>query len=408
MKWERKTLDELGIVSRGKSKFRPRNDPSLFGGKYPFIQTADVKRAEFYITEFSETYNEKGLAQSRLWNKGTLCITIAANIADTAILGIDACFPDSIMGFVSYEDKSDVRFVKYLLDVFQNECKQISQGTAQDNLSWEKLSTVKFLVPDVTTQRRIANILSAYDDLIENNRKQIKLLEEAAQRLYKEWFVDLRFPGHEKVKVTDGVPEGWERIILSDLDYSIESGSRPKGGIDETLTHGVVSIGAENVRRLGEYCYSSEKLMPKEYYEKMKRGKIKDRDILIYKDGAYIGRTSLLQDNYPHSDCAVNEHVFLLHMGKEQLQYYIFFTLYQQTYFKKMQNMNKNSAQPGLDQSSIGTLDILLPTDCFVDLFNLYVSPIMKNLFILAKSIHILQEARDRLLPKLMSGEIEV
>ena len=97
MKWESVTLDKLGKVSRGKSKHRPRNDASLFGGEYPFIQTADVKAAPFYITKYSETYNEKGLSQSKLWHKGTLCITIAANIADTAILDIDACFPDSVM-----------------------------------------------------------------------------------------------------------------------------------------------------------------------------------------------------------------------------------------------------------------------------------------------------------------------
>lgn len=167
MKWEQKTLDELGTVGRGRSKHRPRNDPKLFGGKYPFIQTADVKNVNFYISNFSSTYNEEGLAQSKLWPAGTLCITIAANIADTGILAIPACFPDSIMGFVANEKNADTRFVKYCFDVLQKECKQISQGTAQDNLSWEKLSTIKFLVPPLSVQQRIASILSAYDDLIE-------------------------------------------------------------------------------------------------------------------------------------------------------------------------------------------------------------------------------------------------
>ena len=142
--WEYKTLDQLGEVSRGRSRHRPRNDPSLFGGKYPFIQTADVKAANFYITEYDTTYNEKGLAQSKLWKPGTLCITIAANIADSGILAIDACFPDSVMGFTPYDGISDVRFIKYCFDILQQDCKKISQGTAQDNLSWEKLSTIRF------------------------------------------------------------------------------------------------------------------------------------------------------------------------------------------------------------------------------------------------------------------------
>ena len=236
MSWEKKTLDQLGSISRGKSKHRPRNDPKLFGGQYPFIQTADVKNANFYITEYSDTYNETGLAQSKLWDVGTLCITIAANIADTGILGIPACFPDSVMGFIPYDGVSDVRFVKYCFDMLQRDCKQISQGTAQDNLSWQKLSTIEFPAPPFEIQHRIADILSAYDDLIENNRKQIKLLEEAAQRLYKEWFVDLRFPGYEHTKITDGVPEGWEKSTVVDVSSVLRRGISPKYNDQANLT----------------------------------------------------------------------------------------------------------------------------------------------------------------------------
>ena len=98
--WKEYSLEELGQFSRGKSKHRPRDDKSLFGGKYPFIQTGDIKQANLWVNSFSKTYNEKGLEQSKLWGKDTLCITIAANIAETAILKFDACFPDSVVGFV--------------------------------------------------------------------------------------------------------------------------------------------------------------------------------------------------------------------------------------------------------------------------------------------------------------------
>ena len=227
MKWEYKTLDELGEVSRGRSKHRPRNDPALFGGKYPFVQTADVKNANLYLTQYTDTYNEKGLEQSKLWHPGTLCITIAANIADTAILGIDACFPDSVMGFIPYEGVSNVKYIKYAFDMLQRDFKQISQGTAQDNLSWQKLSTIKFPAPPIAIQDRIVDIASTYDDLIENNQKQIKLLEEAAQRLYKEWFIDLRFPGHESTPIHDGIPEGWETYAIEDLCVRVNAGGTP-------------------------------------------------------------------------------------------------------------------------------------------------------------------------------------
>src|SRR5699024_7128131 len=138
------------------------------------------------------------------------------------------------MGFIPYDGISDVRFVKFCFDMLQRDCKQIFQGTAQDNLSWQKLSTIEFPAPPFETQRRIADILSAYDDLIENNRKQIKLLEEAAQRLYKEWFVDLRFPGHEHTKIADGMPDGWERRKLLDAFSYVRGKSYSSKDIAET------------------------------------------------------------------------------------------------------------------------------------------------------------------------------
>ena len=116
MGWPLKSIDELGHVSRGRSKHRPRDAEYLYGGLYPFIQTSDVKHSNLYITEYSQTYSDAGLAQSKLWKAGTLCITIAANIADTAILGIDACFPDSVIGFIPAPGKADARFIKYLFD----------------------------------------------------------------------------------------------------------------------------------------------------------------------------------------------------------------------------------------------------------------------------------------------------
>ena len=119
-KWTKYKLSELGFLGRGKSKHRPRNDISLFGGSYPFIQTGEIKAANLYISNYEQTYNEKGLAQSKLWNEGTLCMTIAANIAETAILKIKACFPDSIVGFVADNKLCNVYFIKYYIDFIKN------------------------------------------------------------------------------------------------------------------------------------------------------------------------------------------------------------------------------------------------------------------------------------------------
>ena len=167
-------LYDLGTVGRGKSKHRPRNDPILYGGDYPFIQTGDVKEADLWLTHYAQTYNDKGLAQSKLWPVGTLCITIAANIAETAILKIPACFPDSIVGFLPHPGKADARFIKYYIDTLKLRMQNVSKGTTQDNLSVDKLTSFDFAVPDFPLQGRIASILSAYDDLIENNTRRIR------------------------------------------------------------------------------------------------------------------------------------------------------------------------------------------------------------------------------------------
>ena len=130
-----------------------------------------------------------------------MCITIAANIADTAILGIEACFPDSVIGFIADESRADNRYIKYLFDTIKQTYQQVSKGATQDNLSLEKLLSFPLKVPDVAVQRRIGDVLSAYDNLIENNTRRIKLLEDTSRLLYEEWFARFRFPGREHTPV---------------------------------------------------------------------------------------------------------------------------------------------------------------------------------------------------------------
>ena len=118
--WEKKKLENVAEIGRGKSKHRPRNASFLYGGKYPFVQTGDIKEANLYLTKYTQTYSEEGLKQSKLWDENTLCITIAANIAETAILKIKACFPDSIIGLIPIENQTTVLFVKHLFDKFKH------------------------------------------------------------------------------------------------------------------------------------------------------------------------------------------------------------------------------------------------------------------------------------------------
>ena len=253
--WTVGTLTNLGTVERGRSRHRPRNDPSLYGGSHPFFQTGDVKAASLRLSSYGQTYNEMGLAQSRLWPAGTLLITIAANIGDTAILDISGCFPDSIVGFTPYPEKSDVIFVKYLLDHIKRRFENISRGTTQDNLSLEKLLSVPLTYPELSTQRKIAAVLSAYDDLIENNTRRIKLLEEMAQRIYREWFVDFRYPGHEAVPLVDSelglIPEGW--VVGRIGDHADVVRGRSYRGVDVVEDGGVPFVNLKCLERDGGF-----------------------------------------------------------------------------------------------------------------------------------------------------------
>lgn len=175
--WKTVQLGEIALeYGRGKSKHRPRNDECLFGGEYPFIQTGDIRNSGKYVVDYTETYNEIGLAQSKLWQKGTLCITIAANIAETAILTFPCCFPDSVIGFVPNEQYSSVDFIYYVILYFRTELQKISKGAAQDNLNLAKLESMNFPLPPLSVQKEIVARLDKFSENVkrlEANYKQI-------------------------------------------------------------------------------------------------------------------------------------------------------------------------------------------------------------------------------------------
>lgn len=392
MSWEYKTLDELGTISRGKSKHRPRNDASLFGGKYPFVQTADVKAANLYLTEYESTYNDKGLSQSKLWEAGTLCITIAANIADTAILGIDACFPDSIMGFQPYEGISNVKFIKYSFDMLQKDCKQISQGAAQDNLSWNKLSTIKFPAPDIAIQNKIADMLSVYDDLIENNQKQIKLLEEAAQRLYKEWFVDLRFPGYEACKIVDGVPEGWCKLSMDDIaEYMNGYAFKPKDWGNKGFP--IIKIKEMNEGITTSTPRNDGENIPEKYR-------------IIAGDILFSWSATLSAMIWDGEDGLLNQHLFKVTPKNGICREFVLQSILKT--LDEFRNLTTGSTMKHIQRGKLKEVYVNLPDENIMSIYSNFAETIRNQILCIQKKNDYLIEARDRLLPRLMNGEIEV
>ncbi len=396
MSWENRNFKELGFLGRGKSRHRPRNDESLYGGDYPMIQTGDVKAANFYLNSFSQTYNDKGLAQSKLWNPNTLCITIAANIAETAILGMKACFPDSIIGFIADEEKSDVRFIKYFFDIYKERMQRISQGATQDNLSLEKLLTFEVPTPPLQTQKRIADILSAYDNLIENNLKRINLLEQAAQNIYKEWFVNLRFPGHENTPINEetGLPEGWKEVLAKeyfDFKRGIEVGSKNYVSEESDNTIPFLRVGSLGSRDTDVFTDISL---------------VKDRilnfeDVCISMDGSIglvgyglIGAYSTgLRKIAAKSNKYSTGFIYGL-LKSEEIQDTI------RAYAKGSTILHASSS---IEHLKFNDANEEISTQ-----FNKVIDPIYSKLLNLNKQNQKLKAARDILLPRLMNRTIEV
>jgi len=399
MSWQPKRLDQLGSVSRGRSRHRPRDAAHLYGGPHPFIQTGDVKHAGLYIREYVQTYSDAGLEQSKLWPAGTLCITIAANIADTSILGIDACFPDSVIGFTPDPHEADARFVKYLFDAtIKRHARQFSQGATQDNLSQEKLLSLDFEVPNVGEQVRIAEILSSYDDLIENNRRRMALLEESARLLYREWFVRLRFPGHAHTRIADGVPHGWERRSLADVTIFLKRGITPTYDED---AEGIV-INQKCVRD-GRVNIELARHQSKDVVvERL----LKCGDVLVNSTGeGTLGRVAQLKTQL--LNCTVDTHVTIVRPREDVFPHY--FGLAVMEWEPRFSTMGKGATnQTELSPATIGATQITMPHHSVARQFELVVDAMYEQVTNLVTQNQKLRTARDLLLPRLMSGELAV
>ena len=324
---------------------------------------------------------------------------------------LNSCILSSIAILRPNIKKIDPDYFVYLLRTqsIKDAMASYVSGSALPRIILSDFKKMKIkMIEDKNIQTHIATILNNFDQLIENNNKRIKLLEEMAGSLYKEWFVRFRFPNHEKVKFENGLPNGWKIKELKEFGISLTSGSRPKGGIDDTLRDGIPSFGAEVIGDLGTFDFSNVKYIPHEYYQKMKRGRSTKYDILIYKDGAYIGKTTMFRDGYPFDKYCINEHVFFIEPNDIEYKNYLYFTLHQKEMFGLMQVLNRNAAQPGLSQDDVARIKIKIPSKSIIVKFNEIIDGILSLIFKYAKENLFLSKQRDALLPRLMSGKLSV
>ena len=337
------------------------------------IQTGDIlysRRGDVGRCAFA-TEHEKG------WLCGTGCLRVTT----------DVTIADSKFVFYQLQQPEVVGWVE-----------KHAVGATMLNLNTTILSNIPLLLPPIETQRQIADILSAYDNLIENNRKQIKLLEEAAQRLYKEWFVDLRFPGHEHTKITDGVPEGWEKSTVASVSSVLRRGISPRYN-----ENGKSIVINQKCIRQTVVTFDESRRQEKPYPEDLN---LQDSDTVICSTGAgTLGRVGQIFGDY--SDTTFDSHVTLIRAKEGFEKQYLFQSLKaRQTYLMGMGKGSTNQLE--LSRGTIQDLDIHIPSKKVLNQFEQVAQPMHDKISVISKSILQLQTVRDRLLPKLMSGEIEL
>ena len=196
--WSEKTLEDIALVERGKFSARPRNDPKYFGGDVPFVQTGDVSSAGTYLEKFSQTLNQDGIGVSKVFPRDTILITIAANIGDTAITKFDVACPDSVVAIKPYHGKADVYWLKKLLETKRDALDSLSTQNAQKNINLQVLKPFQLLVPPVNEQKKIAQILSTWDQAIATTERLLDLARQQRKALMQQLLTGIkRFPGFE-------------------------------------------------------------------------------------------------------------------------------------------------------------------------------------------------------------------
>jgi len=309
----------------------------------------------------------------------------------------------------------DDKYVGHIIEsnIYKDYIKAHKGGAAQPNANAKILTSFPVPLPgDIEVQKKISSILSNYSNFIENNLRRIEILKKIIERLYREWFINFHFPGHEGIRFNDTkfgmMPEGWNINNLGNFLVALESGKRPKGGIDRS-TKEIPSVGAENIDGIANHNFEKEKYVSYDFYNSLKKGIVRDGDVGIYKDGAYIGKSTYFGDGFPYNKLCINEHVFLLRTDNINItQKILYLWLQQQSNINQIISFNSNAAQPGINQQDIKKIEILIADKLTTKKFDNLISPFFYTILNLAKKNLVLKKQRDLLLPYLISGRIDI
>lgn len=399
MSWKKAKLSECcQSISDGDHQAPPKSNKGI-----PFVTISNIKDNSFDFTNcmhVPQSYYDNLLAK-RKPQKGDILYSVVGSFGIPVLIKENVKFTFqrhiAILRPNPHIVEPAYMYYSMLSKAFFLQADAAAIGAAQRTISLSSLQNLTINLPDLPTQRRIASILSAYDDLIENNRRQIKLLEEAAQRLYREWFVELRFPGHESVKVVDGVPEGWMKGTVDNIvkllsGYPFKSSEYVSSGKYRLITIKNVKDGEFSPDNV-DYIDQLPDKVPSHCI-------LTEGDILLSLTGN-IGRV-----------CIVNGYNYLLNQRVAKLQ--TLHPAYAYCMFRSKEMLNKMTAlSNGVAQQNLSPIRaeknrILIPSSNLLFQFKNIVEPIISQIILLNNQITFACEARDRLLPELMGREIEV
>ena len=356
------------------------------GEGYPLIRTPNIGKGRLLLESVhrvsKEIYEKRNKRATPRENDIIFAREAPAGNAALVMAGQAVCLGQRT---VLIRPNSTLVYPKYLLYYLlapQQQYKLLggANGATVAHVNLPIIRKMEVMFPDMEAQIKIADTISAYDDLIENNQKQIKLLEEAAQRLYKEWFVDLRFPGYENIEVVNGVPEGWKKGVLGDIALF-------KRG--KTITKSQVCKGKVPVVAGG--------LEPAYYHNK---ANTVAPVITVSGSGANAGFSRLYNIDVFASDCSF--------VDSEITPYVYFVYCFLKDIKEHIQSLQKGAAQPYVYAKDINALKLIIPTELKLKNYCELIKPFFEKIKTLQKQIEISLQARERLLPKLMSGELEV
>lgn len=405
----RYTIGQLAeIIDGDRGKNYPKQDEFYPQGYCLFLNTGNVTKEGLVFEENQFIIKEKdeALRKGKL-KRGDIVYTTRGTVGNAGYYNSSVPYENVRInsGMVILRSNGEIVDARFLYQILKSEYyrpyfKQYCTGSAQPQLPIKNFSQIYLNVPDIKTQHRIADILSVYDDLIENNQKQIKLLEEAAQRLYKEWFVDLRFPGYENTKIVDGVPEGWQYEKLGDL-VKTTSGGTPSRRKSEYYVNG--NIRWIKTKELNDrFIFETEEHITEDAVKNSSAKVLPEGALIVAMYGATIGKIGITAAEMACNQACCAFISFDDMISKEYLYCWLMDNR------EYLVSQGKGAAQSNLSQEMIRNFSLLCPDKKVIKNFTEIVTTMLENKRALENKILMLSKARDDLLPKLMSGEVEV